>query len=228
MKILALDTAQGACSVAVWKDGEVLARRFERMRVGHAEQLVPMAMEAMATAGLEMTELDRLACTIGPGTFTGTRVALSAARGMALALKAPLVGVTTLEAVACGIAQAPDSVRATCFDAKRGELYCQVFGGDSNDDALAALTEPLALSYEATAEAAQAAAAGKTILIAGTGAALLAEALAKIGTIAECPNVEPHPDAALVAMIASGRPAPDTVPSPLYLRAPDAKLPDPK
>ncbi len=232
MNILAMDTAQGACSAALWSEGHTLAHRFELMAKGHAERLMPQVLEVMAEAGLEMTALDRLACTIGPGTFTGTRVGLSAARGMALALKIPLIGVTTLEAVAVGLAPGPGKVRAAVFDARRGEVYLQVFEGES----LTALTEPQVLSLEAAAAAAKRAAKGLTIEIAGTGAGLLAEALAQVEAAAHCPalgpamgpGVEGHPDARLVAQIAAARQPPTAPPSPLYLRAPDAKLPDPK
>jgi len=224
MIILGLDTAQGACSAAVLKDGRVLARRFELMRTGHAERLMPQVLEVMADAHLEMAELDRLAATIGPGTFTGTRVALAAARGMALALKIPLIGITTLEAVAEGLAAGEGKVRIGAFDARRGELYVQAFEGAS----LSPLAEPQILNVEEAARLVAAAAKGRPIEIAGTGAGLLADALAGQGVKATTPEVEAHPDAALVARIAATRAIPALPPAPLYLREPDAKLPDPK
>jgi len=224
MKILALDTAQGACSVAVWQDGAVLARLHELMRVGHAEKLVPMAMEAMEAAGLEMVDLDRLASTIGPGTFTGTRIALATARGMALALKVPVIGVTTLEAIAHSIAPAANQIRVACFDAKRGELYVQAFAGET----LEPRTEPLALEHDQAAATVMAASMGLGIQVVGTGTELLSQALAPLGVSAACPDLSPHPDAALVADIAAMKEPSDNPPSPLYLRAPDANLPDPK
>jgi len=224
MKLLALDTAQGACSAAVWIDGAVVARRYELMRAGHAELLVPMLMEAMEEAGLEMADLSHLACTIGPGTFTGTRVALSTLRGMALALKVPMIPVTTLEAVAHGLAPAPDAVRMACFDAKRGELYVQVFAGMTLDP----LTEPEVLNHKEAAIAVKTAAAGLEIYGAGTGMEILEGALKELGIKTHCADVSPHPDAALVAEIAAGREGSHTPPAPLYLRAPDAKLPAPK
>jgi len=224
MIILGLDTAQGACSAAVWKDGKVLARRFELMRTGHAERLMPQVIEAIADAGLEMAQLDRLAATIGPGTFTGTRVALAAARGMALALDIPLIGVTTLEAVAEGLPAGEGKVRVTAFDARRGELYVQAFEGE----ALTPLTDPQILKVEDAASAVIAAAGGTAIEIAGTGAGLLQDALTGQGVKAAAPEVEAHPDAALIAPIAATRAIPALPPAPLYLREPDAKLPDPK
>jgi len=100
VRILAFDTALGACSAAVWADGLVLARAFEPRSRGHAEALLPMIEAVLAEAGLRLDALDRLAVTVGPGSFAGTRVGLAAARGLALATGLPLVGVTTLEAVA--------------------------------------------------------------------------------------------------------------------------------
>lgn len=224
MIILGLDTAHGACSAAVWNNGAVLARRFELMRTGHAERLMPQAVEVMAEAGLEMAQLDRLAVTIGPGTFTGTRVALAAARGMALVLGIPVIGVTTLEAVAVGLPPAEGKIRVAAFDARRGELYVQAFEGD----ALTPLTDPQILKVDDAASAIIAAAGGTPIEIAGTGAGLLQDALAGQGVQAATPAVEAHPDAALIARIAATRAIPALPPAPLYLREPDAKLPDPK
>src|ERR1700740_3337346 len=100
MKILAVDTCLGACSVALLDDEKALAHRFELMDRGHAEALAPMVQEAMKEAGIAYDLLDRLAVTVGPGTFTGQRVGLAFMRGMRVALACPLVGVTTLEAMA--------------------------------------------------------------------------------------------------------------------------------
>ena len=100
MKILAVDTALGACSVALLRGEEVLAHIFEPMDRGHAERLAPMVDEAMKAAKTDFAALDRLAVTVGPGTFTGQRVGLAFMRGLRLALKRPLTGVTTLEAIA--------------------------------------------------------------------------------------------------------------------------------
>src|ERR1700733_13266955 len=98
MKVLAVDTALGACSVAVLGGEKILSHRFEEMARGHAEALAPMVESAMA--GIAFDSLDRLAVTTGPGTFTGQRVGLAFMRGLRIALRKPLIGVTTLEAMA--------------------------------------------------------------------------------------------------------------------------------
>jgi tRNA threonylcarbamoyladenosine biosynthesis protein TsaB len=103
MRVLGLDSALTACSAALWQDGEILARRMEVMPRGQSEALMPMAVAVMGEADLAFEELDRLGVTVGPGSFTGLRIGLAAARGMAVALRLPLVGVTTLEAVAWGV-----------------------------------------------------------------------------------------------------------------------------
>src|SRR5262245_22034221 len=100
MMILAFDTAVGACSVAVWRDGETLAMSRQPMERGQAEHLVPAIADAMSAAGAGFEHLDRIAVTIGPGSFTGVRVALATARGLALAHKIPVIGVTTGEVLA--------------------------------------------------------------------------------------------------------------------------------
>src|ERR1043166_3410136 len=120
MKILAVDTALGACSAAVLQDETSLAHRFVAMERGHAEALAPMVQEAMAEAGSAFTDLDRLAVTTGPGTFTGQRVGLAFMRGLRVALNRPLTGVTTLEAMAA--ATGADKA-AAIHDAKRDEAY---------------------------------------------------------------------------------------------------------
>src|SRR5438105_13722419 len=95
MKVLAVDTALGACSAALLDNEHILARRFEPMDRGHAERLVPMVEEIMREADVEFASLDRLAVTTGPGTFTGQRVGLAFMRGLRVALHRPLIGITT-------------------------------------------------------------------------------------------------------------------------------------
>ncbi len=124
MITLAVDTALGACSVAVLGGDTVLAHRFEEMARGHAEALAPMVEEAMGAAGVSFRALDRLGVTTGPGTFTGQRVGLAFMRGLRVALKKPLIGVTTLEAMAA--ATGADRA-AAIHDAKRNEAYLSLW-----------------------------------------------------------------------------------------------------
>ncbi|MDB5455643.1 MAG: tsaB, partial [Caulobacter sp.] len=125
MIVLALDTALPACSVAVLDGGRVLACLSEPMTRGHQERLAPMAQEAMAAAGLQFTDLDRIGVTVGPGSFTGLRVGLAFAKGLSLALDIPCLGVGSLPALAASTA-APGLI-AACIDAKRGQVYLELF-----------------------------------------------------------------------------------------------------
>jgi tRNA threonylcarbamoyladenosine biosynthesis protein TsaB len=210
-RILAVDTALGACSVAILSGGRTLSHRFEIMQRGHAEALAPMVEAAMAEAQLPFADLDRLAVTTGPGTFTGQRVGLAFMRGLRVALHKPLLGVTTLAAMAH---QAMDETglgaAAALHDARRDEVYLEIVGADTSG--------PVVLSFE-DAVARLAHRAGK-IALAGT-AAPAAQARLEQSTL----STVRQPDALWVARLALAMPASDAAPKPLYLRAPDARLP---
>ncbi|MGA7711029.1 MAG: tRNA (adenosine(37)-N6)-threonylcarbamoyltransferase complex dimerization subunit type 1 TsaB [Rhizomicrobium sp.] len=215
MKILAVDTAFGACSAALLQDDAVLARRFTVMERGHAEALAPMVEAVMFEAQIGFEALDRLAVTVGPGTFTGQRVGLAFMRGLRLALKKPLTGVTSLAAMtAQARAETGAEHAAAIHDARRGEVYLEI---DSDG--------PHLIRFE-DAPAALGGSNGR-IALAGTAAHRLAEHLA-------APNrqilVSPilAPDAEWVARLVATLPPQSNAPRPLYLRAPDAKLPSPR
>jgi tRNA threonylcarbamoyladenosine biosynthesis protein TsaB len=219
MIVLGLDTAQAACSAALACKGETLAELSEEMETGHAEALAPMIETLLSRARLSPGALGRIGCTVGPGTFTGLRVALSLARAMGLALSIPVLGVTTLEALAAAafrLAPAADYA-AAAMDARRGELYFQIFG-----KALAPAAEPEILAFD-DALARLSALAGARVALAGTGANLLADRAR--GSSFLLAGIR-FPAAADVARIAAA--AQDAAlrpPEPLYLRAPGAKLP---
>ena len=220
MKILAVDTALGACSVAVLGDGATLAHRFVTMARGHAEALAPMAEEAMAEAGLAFAALDRLAVTTGPGTFTGQRVGMAFMRGLRVALKRPLIGLTTLEAMAAAaIAETNAPAAAALHDAKRDEVYLEAV--TAQGPLLPAQIQPLDM---AVAMLKDALASSDKVALAGTAAAPAAERLRAQGVEATVTTVT-QPDAIWVARLARNAPEPDGPPRPFYLRPPDATLP---
>ena len=133
MNILALDTSMGACSAAILRaEGDALRlhARQEAMARGHAEALMPMVAELLAEAGLAASELDLIAATAGPGSFTGVRIAIAAARGLALATRAKLYGTDSLSVmarVALMSGALPDGPFAVAVDARRGMLYLGLF-----------------------------------------------------------------------------------------------------
>jgi tRNA threonylcarbamoyladenosine biosynthesis protein TsaB len=208
--VLALDTALGACSVAVLDGEEVLAQAAEPMERGHQERLAPMVAGATAQAGLPFTSLQRVAVTVGPGSFTGLRVGLAFAKSMALALSIPCVGIGTLEALLASRPGGAVAARAAVvLDARRGNVYLQPFARGT------ALAPPANLSVEAARAELARLGFGADALLLGSGADLLAP-----GAQANPPDLI---DPVAVARLATGRPAPDAMPAPLYLRAPDAK-----
>ena len=208
MIVLGLDTCLSACSVAVLDGARVLAHASEVMARGHQERLAPMAQAVMAKAGLPFSALQRIAVTVGPGSFTGLRVGVAFAKGLAAALDLPAVGVGALEALA---AEAQGLVFAV-VDARREQVYLQAFEDGQ------ALMAPDALRIETAAARLAEISAGRPLTLVGSGAALLSPMVPAARIVAA-----EGADAVQVARLGAGRaPAPLR---PLYLRAPDAKLP---
>ena len=131
MKLLALETATEACSAAVWVDGAVL-ERYELAPRRHAALILPMSEAVLAEAGLRATQLDAIAFGRGPGAFTGVRIAVGVAQGIAFAADLPVVPVSTLAALALGAArETGHRCIAAALDARMGEVYwgCYRVGG---------------------------------------------------------------------------------------------------
>jgi tRNA threonylcarbamoyladenosine biosynthesis protein TsaB len=220
VNILGLDTALGALSVAVLADETVLAHEFREMPRGHAEALAPMVDRLMRDAGLAFAALDRITVTTGPGTFTGQRVGLAFARALALALKKPAIGVTTLDAIAEeALAKTHARWAIAAADAKRGEIY---LGARASHGALLA-PELIALSDAPARLANLAANEGRAVALAGTAAEALLPLLQGADFDVSYSLVR-QPDAIFIARLARALPE-GPPPKPLYLRPPDAKLP---
>lgn len=218
--LLAMDAAGASCSVALWADGRVVVSRFAEMARGQSERLVPMIAEVMAEWGGGFAALDALAVTTGPGGFTGVRIGLATARGLALARGLPLIGVTSFEVAAAGATAAERAGRLglAVIDSKRSEVFAQIFDEDlvprgaPLEIALADLAGtlpagPLVVSGDTAGKAVAAlAAAGRTEVIAAAAAGP-----AKAAVLAE--------RAALRDSAAAG-----SAVQPVYLRAPDVTL----
>lgn len=222
MNILAFDTALNACSIALVsgtaRDNELIARTFQWRPRGHAEVLAPLIKELLAEAGWSFGMIDKIAVTTGPGSFTGVRVGLAAARGIAVASGIPAIGLSTLEAIganARGELDAPGTI-CVAVDARRGEIYSQTFTHE-----LEPVSEPAAVSpAHAVDNLTQ-----QGIVIIGSGAHLIAEQLAKRGMAYTLSSALGVPDAGMIGQMALGREARTQPPVPLYLRAADAKAP---
>jgi tRNA threonylcarbamoyl adenosine modification protein YeaZ len=213
MIVLALDTALAACSVALYdaRRDLMLAARYQAIARGHAELLPAMIEAVMAECDLAMGSIDRIVVTRGPGTFTGVRIGLATARGLALALDRPVCGITTLEALAAAASTSPANTAclACAIDARRGEVYRQDFGPDGT---------PLNAARLVTVEAAAEQVPPDAVLVGNGSAVLIAAGCDR--QLASAPSL---PDAAAFVRRAA-RLVPEAAPAePLYLRAPDAK-----
>lgn len=221
-RILAIDTATNSCSAAIAVDGDVVASRTEPMVRGHAERLVPMIGEVLTEAAIASRALELIAVTVGPGAFTGLRVGLATARGLALAADLPCMGFTTTETIAAAATEAGTPL-LVALDSKRADLYVQAF-----DAGRTPITEPAAvLPDELGGWLSAACVDPQPLRLSGDAAERAAETLAGAGYACSVSGPA-HPDAAVLARLAAGRWRPgDTVakPAPLYLRPPDAVVP---
>lgn len=217
LTVLALDSAGSACSAALWQDGRIAAHRFAEMEHGHAEALIPMVQEVMGRAGIAYDDLDLIAAGTGPGSYTGVRVGLAAARAIASAADKPLSGISNFEAVLA--AAAPERPNLVALETRRADLYIQLFATDGR-----AQSPPTIVTEEGLAglfgrdEA--------DILVAGDAAARAVDLLIAAGRAARVCVRAGHSDARFVATLAAERwIATGTTGSaaPVYLRPPDAR-----
>lgn len=221
MRVLAIDTALAACSVAVLDTGHgrIVARESQRMARGHAEALMPLVARALDRAGCEAAAIDRFAVTVGPGSFTGLRVGIAAARGLALAAGRPAVGLSTLACFAAPLIADDDSIPVVAaIDARHDQLYIQVFGPGGRT-LVAPRVAPLR-------EAVRAAANSGAPRLVGTGAAMIAAAWPPDERPPRAVEDLPAPDIDWVAQLGAAAPDTGESPKPLYLRPPDAQPQD--
>ncbi|MEE2746064.1 MAG: tRNA (adenosine(37)-N6)-threonylcarbamoyltransferase complex dimerization subunit type 1 TsaB [Pseudomonadota bacterium] len=145
MKALAIDTVAAACSVAICVNGETIFNNRINMERGHAEVLIPMVIDAMSTSAIFFHELDLVAVTTGPGSFTGLRIGLSTARTLSALARIPLIGVSSFDAVASAIHwEVPrESTVVIALETKRDDVYVQLF-----DSTLKHIEEPSAIPSE--------------------------------------------------------------------------------
>jgi tRNA threonylcarbamoyladenosine biosynthesis protein TsaB len=217
MALLAIESSGSGCSAAVWHDGDVVAERRVALARGHAAALLPLVRAAMADAagvGLAWDALTAVAVTVGPGSFTGIRVGLAAARGVGLARAIPVLGLTSFEVIAAGVPAAAHGAGALAvvIDSGRASRFVQAF-----DAALAPLGPPAAIELDRLA----AALPPPPCLVAADGPLPPPAA-------GDRPVLAVSPDAAVLACLAAARRTAGATflpPSALYLRPPDASVP---
>ena len=217
MLILAIDTALDACAACVLDTdaAKVIAQESQAMKRGHAEALMPLIARVIRQAGIAFAALDRIAVTTGPGSFTGLRVGLSAARGIALAANKPVVGLSTLTAYAAPVVgQNAAQPVISAIDARHDQVYFQVVSGDGGS-----LMRPRVAAIE---EARGASRFGAAQLV-GNAAKILADRWPADALPPFKVDPQPAPDIAWLAWLGAAV-SPETAPArPYYLRAPDAK-----
>jgi tRNA threonylcarbamoyladenosine biosynthesis protein TsaB len=217
MRVFAIDTALEACSAAVFdtERDDIVARESIAMARGHAEALMPLIARVIEAAKLDFRQIDRFAVTTGPGSFTGLRVGIAAARGLALAAGKPVVGLSTLSALAAPLIAADATIPVVAaIDARHGHVYLQVFAAGGRT-----LVAPRVVSL---ADAVNVSRGGAPRLI-GSGAAMLAALWPGPDRAPTSVDVTPAADIDWVArlgatLIENAAPA-----KPFYLRAPDAQ-----
>lgn len=200
MLTLALDTALTAATAVVARDDRILALRCEPMARGHQEAIAVLTQAAMAEAGVDFVALDRIGVVVGPGSFTGLRVGLAFAKGLALAWDTPLAGIGALEAL---IESAGPGRVAAAIDAGRGQVYLQTDGAPDQLVLAEALARVAAFAPET---------------IVGSGAALVAPAAPQAAL-----DARGFADPAALSRLTRRAAAPTEAPKPLYLRTPDAR-----
>jgi tRNA threonylcarbamoyl adenosine modification protein YeaZ len=217
MRVLAIDTALEACSAAVLdtEDAGIAVRESLPMVRGHAEALIPLIARVLDRSQLTFAEIDRIAVTTGPGSFTGLRVGIAAARGLALATGKPAVGLSTLAAYAAPLIAADDTLPVVAvIDARHDHVYLQVFGPGGRT-----IVTPRLVPLR---EALRVGATGAPRLI-GTAANLLAAAWPAGERAPASVDARRAPDIDWVARLGAAAADTGSPPKPLYLRAPDAQ-----
>ena len=226
MKILALESSAVAASAAVCEDEELIAQSFQHSGLTHSRTLLPMCRDLLQNCGLSLKEMDVVAVAAGPGSFTGLRIGVAAAKGLAWAADKPCAGVSTLEAMAWSLAFLEDADLCPVMDARCGQVYTALFSAENSG--IARLREDEALSIEALCEIV--AACGAPVTLVGDGSCLVYQTLKeKLPALLLAPPQLRLQRAACVglaaeaALSAGEKPLPPEELLPSYLRLPQAE-----
>ena len=223
MKILAVECSEAPASCAVVEDGSVLCESFLSVPLTHSRTLMPMLEAMLRNADLTVADVDRLAVTVGPGSFTGLRIGVAAVKGLAMGASLPCVGVSTLEAAATAAAPLTGLI-CPVMDARCQQVYTALF--ESREGRLTRLWEDAALSVADLRErlsAALAERAGENLWLTGNGAAVWADALALPGARLAPPMLRSQRAAHAALLAQEATPVPAGELAPRYLRLPQAE-----
>lgn len=221
LRVLGIDTATWTATVGVSRDGTVLAEVVARESRSHTVSLPGLVERVLADAGLRIEDVEGLAVSIGPGSFTGLRIGLALAKGIAFAGGVPLVGVPTLEALACVADAAPGTTVCAALDARKREVYAALFAVEG-DGTPRRLTDDLVLPPDELARRLPA-----SCLLVGDAGEVYADVLAPRATLR--PFATYHPRGGVIARLGARRLAegeaanPGTL-EPVYVRPPEAEL----
>lgn len=222
MMILALDTSSLAASCALWRDGALLGEYFINAGLTHSQTIMPMTEALLRETGTSLAQVDRFGVSIGPGSFTGLRIGLSAVKGMAMALDKPCAAVSTLEGLAWNLLGFTGII-APVMDARCMQVYTALFRGDGQT--LTRVEPDMALSIPELGR--RLAALGEPVTLVGDGAALCMEKLAPEPgpELRLCPQALRHQRASSVALLSARTETllPPGALSPAYLRLPQAE-----
>lgn len=202
MLILSIDSSSGSCSACLWRNGGILAHAEEQMERGQDQRLLPLINEVMRQGNAKYTDLDRIAVTRGPGSFTGLRIGLAAARGLGLAAAKPVIGIDRFSVYREGI-KAPGKNLLVVIDSKRIDLFCRFFPAQGGPQEPCMMTVEEILAFCAKHP--------DTVVTGDREFVGLTQEKAAASETALC---------ALLASRATPG-APEFLPRPLYIRAPD-------
>ncbi len=214
MRLLALDTATERCSVALRVDGQTIERSIELPR-GHADLVLPMVEEVLKEGGLQLRDLDGIAYGRGPGAFTGVRIAVGVAQGLAFGAELPTVGISNLAAVAQQVARAGDRI-LVCMDARMDQVYWSVFARESSAELVSSLAPERVDAPDAVPD-------GNYTVLAGTGFTAYSQLVSRLTRPDRTIAATALPRASEIALLAeaefrAGRARPAAEAEPVYVR----------
>jgi tRNA threonylcarbamoyladenosine biosynthesis protein TsaB len=223
VRVLALETSTSQAAVALVEQGQLVLTRAHTRPKQSAERLLPLIAELLDEAGWSRQSLDRIGVSLGPGSFTGLRVGIACAQGLALGLDIPLLGVTALRAMARAVPMELEGTRVALLDARRDELFCGAYGpGPEAPEIL----EPMALPRETARQQLEQRLSGPLVWI-GSGLSLLGLSPRDGAAPPPSPETE-EPSAHAVGLLAEALDPAGCPAIPVYVRDAGATLPQPR